>query len=66
MVGMEIKLYGVINEFGVYDGFFVNYSGVGFFYMCFYFYGLESESVFEGWVEIVCEDGGELSWVSYK
>lgn len=35
MVGMMIKLYLIVNEEGVFDGIFVNYSGGGFFGMCF-------------------------------
>lgn len=49
MLGMEIKFYVVINWFGVYDGFLFNYSGVGFLYMWFKFYGLLNEE-FDWWV----------------
>ena len=66
MAGMETKLHGVINEPGVYDGFSANYSGAGFSHMRFHFHGLETEADFEGWVEKVREDGGELDRSAYR
>lgn len=64
MLGMEMQLYVVINQVGVYDGMFVNYSGVGFFDMCFKFYGLLNED-FVCWVEGVKVLGQILVCVDY-
>lgn len=64
MPGMQTKLHAVINDEGVYDGFSSNYSGDGFSYMRFKFYGLEPDA-FQQWVERVKSQGTALNRDAY-
>lgn len=50
MVGMQICLYLIVNEFGIYDGIFVSYSGLGFLGMKFKVIVILDCVVFDQWV----------------
>lgn len=64
MLGMEIKLYGVFNNFGEYQGFVLYYLGVGFFGMCFKVYVVDQVG-FDVWVDEVCVSGVNLDCVKF-
>lgn len=64
MPGMQTTLHAVINEEGDYEGFSANYSGAGFSHMRFRFHGL-SDADFDGWIERVRGEGGELTRAGY-
>lgn len=53
MVGMEVKFYLIVDELGIFKGFFVNYSGVGFIGMKFDVIVIVIEVDFDVWVNKV-------------
>ncbi|MBE3638530.1 ubiquinol oxidase subunit II [Mangrovicoccus sp. HB182678] len=64
MAGMETKLHLVADETGTFAGRSAHYSGPGFSWMTFDTISME-EGDFEGWIEKVRAEGGELSRASY-
>lgn len=64
MAGMDTILNAVMNKPGVYDGFSANYSGAGFSYMRFKYYGTTAAD-FDNWVQRVKASGGALNRTSY-
>lgn len=50
MVGMQIQLYFIVDEVGIYDGIFVSYSGLGFLGMKFKVIVILDWVIFDQWV----------------
>lgn len=64
MPGMDTILNAVLNKPGVYSGISANYSGAGFSYMNFKYYGVNNTD-FGNWVQRLKTGGGALDRTSY-